>query len=161
MMRTNRLSIGVIIIILGVVILLGKLGVFTFVWNIFWPIFLLAPGLLLHLMYFTRALPAGVLVPGGILVTYSLMFFYCGIFGWSSMTYLWPGFLLGVAIGLYEYFLFSDVKPRGALIASLIVGTISIIMFGFTLMSTGAIYVIAIALILIGVFLIMRRPSTW
>jgi len=160
-MRANRLSLGIIIIVLGLIILLGKLGVFSFVWGIFWPIFVLAPGLLLHLFYFSRTLPAAALVPGGILVTYSLMFFYCGIFGWKSMTYLWPGFIFGVAVGLYEYFLFSQEKPRGALIVSLILGVVSIIFFGFSLMKTNAIYFIAIALILIGLFMILRRPKTW
>lgn len=160
-MRTNRISIGVLIIILGVIILLGKLGVFSFVWSIFWPIFILAPGLLFHLFFFTRAMPAGVLIPGGILVTYALMFFYCGIFGWHSMSYLWPGFIFGVAVGLYEFFLFSDDKPRGALVASMILGIISIVFFGFTLMTTSGIYVIAAALILIGIYLIVRRPNAW
>lgn len=160
-MRTNRVSIGLVIILLGLIILLGKLGVFTFVWSIFWPVFILAPGILFHLFYFTRALPAGVLIPGGILVTYALIFFYCAIFGWDSMTYLWPGFMLGVAIGLYEYFMFSEDKPRGPLIAAIILGVISIVFFGFTLMSTNGIYFIAIALILIGVFMIVRRPRSW
>ena len=160
-MRSNRLSLGVIIILLGVFILLGKLGVITFVWNVFWPIFVLAAGLLLHMVYFSRTMPAGVLIPGGILVTYSLMFFYCTIFGWNAMSYLWQGFIFGVAVGLYEYYMFSDDKPRGALIASLIVGAVSIVFFGFTLIQTNAIYVIAAALILIGLFMILRRPRTW
>src|SRR5690554_3461193 len=98
-MQANRMSIGIIIILLGIFILLGKLGVIAFVWSIFWPVFVLAPGILFHLFFFSRVMPAGVLIPGGILVTYSLMFFYCGLFGWHSMSYLWPGFILGVAIG--------------------------------------------------------------
>lgn len=160
-MRSNRMSLGVIIILLGIFILLGKLGVFTFVWSVFWPIFILAPGVLFHLFYFSRTMPAGVLIPGGILVTYALMFFYCTTFGWHSMSYLWPGFIFGVAVGLYEYYFFSDDKPRGALIASMIVGAVSIVFFGFTLIRTDAIYVIAAALILLGLFMILRRPRTW
>jgi len=160
-MRTNRLSLGVIIILLGIFILLGKLGVFTFVWSVFWPIFVLAPGLMFHLFFFSRTMPAGVLIPGGILVTYALMFFYCAIFGWHSMSYLWPGFIFGVAVGLYEYYMFSDDKPRGALIAAMIVGSVSIVFFGVTLIHTNAIYVIAAALILIGLLMILRRPRTW
>jgi len=160
-MRSNRLSLGVIIILLGIFILLGKLGVITFVWNVFWPILILAAGLLLHMFYFSRTLPAAALIPGGLLVTYSLMFLYCTIFGWGAMSYLWPGFIFGVAVGLYEYYMFSDDKPRGALIASLIVGSVSIVFFGFTLIRTNAIYVIAAALILIGLFMILRRPRAW
>lgn len=160
-MHANRMSIGVIIILLGIFILLGKLGVISFVWSIFWPVFVLAPGVLFHLFFFSRAMPAGVLIPGGILVTYSLMFFYCGLFGWHSMSYLWPGFILGVAIGLYEYYMFSDHKPREAWIASMILGVISVVFFGFALMNSNGIYLIAIVLILIGVFMIVRRPKSW
>ncbi len=160
-MRTNRFSLGVVIILLGIFILLGKLGVINFIWSIIWPIFILIPGLLFHMFYFTRVMPAGVLIPGGILVTISLLFFYCTIFGWDSMKYLWPGFILAVAIGLYEYYLFSDDQPQGALIAAMILGIISIVFFGMTLMATNGIYIIAIALILIGLYMILRRPKTY
>lgn len=160
-MQANRMSLGVIIILLGVFILLGKLGVISFVWSIFWPVFILAPGVLFHLFYFSRTMPAGVLIPGGILITYSLMFFYCGLFGWHSMSYLWPGFILGVAVGLYEYYMFSDEKPREAWIAAMILGVISIIFFGFSLLNSNGIYFIAALLILIGIIMIVRRPKSW
>lgn len=58
-MEKSRFSLGLIIILVGVVILLGKLGVFHFVGAIFWPIFVLAPGILFHLLFFGRLLPSG------------------------------------------------------------------------------------------------------
>ncbi len=151
---------GILIIILGVILLLGKFGVFGFLGNL-WPLFVLIPGLLFHFFFFARMLPSGVLIPGGILTVYALMFFYCNVFGWHAMGYLWPGFILGVAIGLYEFYLFSVDHPRGALLASLIVGGISVVFFGFTLLLAGGVYFIAVALIAVGLYLIYRRPRAW
>lgn len=158
-MQRNQYSLGVIIIAVGIVIILGKLGIFSFAWKILWPLMLLAPGLLFHALFFTRIMPAAVLVPGGILTTYGLMFIFCNIFGWHSMVYLWPGFIFGVAVGLYEFYFFDRQRP--IFIASLILAIISGLFFSFTLLFTGGIYIIALILILIGAFMLLKRPNTW
>ena len=150
---------GIVIILVGVLLLLGKFGVFSFMGSHLWPIFVMLPGLFFHAMFFARGWPSGILVPGGILVTYSLMFFYCNIFGWDSMAYLWPGFIAGVAIGLFEAYFFDPNKPRGTFIASSILAVISAIFFTFTLLFTVGIYLIAAALIVLGVSMIYRRPG--
>src|SRR4051794_26635383 len=123
-MAKNNYSIGLILIVLAVVLILGKLGVIGFLGNLFWPIFVLLPGAVFHLLYFGRIFPVGVLVPGGMLITYSLMFFYCNIFGWSSMGYLWPGFIFGVAVGLYELYVFSRSSARGTFTAAFVLAVI-------------------------------------
>ncbi|MFD0692780.1 LiaI-LiaF-like domain-containing protein [Paenibacillus sp. GCM10027628] len=160
-MARNSYSIGILLIAVAVVLLLGKLGVFHFIASFFWPLVLLIPGLLFHFLFFNRTLPAGVLVPGGILTTYALMFFYCNIFGWSSMSYLWPGFILGVAVGLYELHLFDHNSDRGVLIGAMVLGIIAAVFFGMTLLFKLGIYVIALLLVLAGVVLIFRRPRSW
>jgi hypothetical protein len=160
-MVRNQYSLGIMIILIGIVILLGKFGVFSFLGALFWPVFVLAPGLLFHFLFFGRVLPSGVLIPGGILTTYSLMFFFCNIFGWQAMAYIWPGFILGVAVGLYEFYLFDRHQPRGALIASIILTVIAAVFFGFTLLFSGGVYFVAIGLILLGVLLIFRNKQSW
>src|SRR3546814_5814156 len=85
-------STGLVIIILGIIILLGKAGVYQSLASLFWPIFILAPGLLLHYLFFTKTAPSPIIIPGGILLVYSLMFFFCSFFGWNHMGWLWPGF---------------------------------------------------------------------
>ncbi|MBD0379146.1 hypothetical protein [Paenibacillus sedimenti] len=160
-MARNSYSIGILLIGVAVVLLLGKLGVFHFIASFFWPLALLIPGLLFHLLFFNRTLPAGVLVPGGILTTYALMFFYCNLFGWGSMSYLWPGFILGVAVGLYELHLFDRSSDRGVLIAAMVLGIIAAVFFGMTLLFKLGIYVIALLLVLAGAALILRRPRSW
>ncbi|UJF35107.1 hypothetical protein [Paenibacillus hexagrammi] len=160
-MARNSYSIGLLLIGLAVVLILGKIGVIHFVFAFLWPVVLLIPGLLFHVLYFNRSLPAGVLVPGGILTTYALMFFYCNIFGWHATSYLWPGFILGVAIGLYEFHLFDRNSDRGVWIAAMVLGIVATICFAITLLVKLGIYVIALLLIAAGVLIISRKPRSW
>jgi hypothetical protein len=160
-MARNNYSLGFILIVVAVVLLLGKLGVFGFLGSLFWPIFVLLPGLLLHFLFFGRILPVGVLVPGGILITYALMFFYCNIFGWGSMKYLWPGFIFGVAVGLYELHIFNRNSLRGTFTASFVLAVISLVLFAIAFLFTVSIYVIALVLIAIGLIMMLRRRRSW
>lgn len=160
MSDNNKLTTGILILAAGVFILLGKLGVFSFLGKTLWPLILLIPGIVLHLWYFWRKGPAELLLPGGILTVYSILFFIVNFWGWHTFTYTWPGLLLGIAIGLYEYDYFSTVRSNGVLIAAVILGIISIVLFGFTLFSLALIYVVAGALIIGGAWLIMGRGKS-
>lgn len=160
-MSNNRYSIGIIIVAIGVILLLGKLGVFGFFWNVFWPVFVLIPGLLLHALYFSRVLPAGVLIPGGILVTQSILFFLCTIFSWNLMAYLWPGFIFAVAVGLYEYYLFEKYSPRGVLVAAIVLAVVSAVCFSMTILFSVGIYFIAFLLIAGGIYMIFNKRRSW
>lgn len=153
--------LGIGIIALGVLILMGKLGLVQFVASHFWPVFILIPGLLFHALFFYRVLPSGVLIPGAILTVISLMFFYCNFAGWDSMAWLWPGFILAVALGLYEYYLFDLHKPKGALIAAAILAIAGAVFFVITLMHGAALYIVALALIAAGIYTLARRPNAW
>jgi hypothetical protein len=160
-MAKNNYSFGLILIVLAVVLLLGKLGVIGFLGNLFWPIFILLPGILFHILFFSRILPVGVLVPGGMLVTYSILFFYCNVFGWSSMAYLWPGFIFGVAVGLYELHIFNRSNSRGVFTAAFVLAIISVVFFAIAFLFTIGIYFIAVVLIGIGLVMIVKRRKTW
>jgi hypothetical protein len=160
-MSNNRYAVGLIIVAAGIILLLGKLGVIEFLWSVFWPVLILIPGLILHALYFSRTLPSGVLVPGGILVTISVMFLLCTIFGWKLMAYLWPGFPLAVAIGLYEYYIFDRSSSRSVFVAALILAAVSAVLFGIVILSTGAIYVVALALIVAGALMIFGKRRSW
>ncbi|WP_397386624.1 hypothetical protein [Paenibacillus roseipurpureus] len=142
---------------LAVVLLLGKLGVFQLIFSFFWPLLLLVPGLLLHVFYFNRRISAGALVPGGMFITYAVMFFFCNLFGWGSMSYLWPGFLLGIAIGLYELQLFERSRDRSIWMAAMVLGGISAGFFALTVLFKLGIYVIALILVIAGLSMIFRK----
>lgn len=160
-MSNNRYTIGLLIVSAGVILILGKLGVFSFLGNMLWPIFVLLPGLVLHYLFFNRIWPSGVLIPGAMLVTYALIFFYCNVFGWQSMSYLWPGFILGLAIGLYEFYLFDRNRPRIAITASIVLALIACIFFSITILSQIGIYAIALAFIVIGIAMLISRSRSY
>jgi hypothetical protein len=160
-MARNNYSLGIVLIVIAVILLLGKLGIVGFLSHLFWPIFVFLPGLLFHMLYFGRILPVGVLVPGGLLITYSILFFYCNIFGWSSMTYLWPVFIFGVAVGLYELHIYNRSSSNAAFVAACILAVISLVFFVFAFLFTAGVYVIAFVLIGIGLLIMLKRTSNW
>ncbi|RRJ66689.1 hypothetical protein EHV15_29985 [Paenibacillus oralis] len=157
MSDNNKLMTGILILAAGIVILLGKLGFFSFLGRAFWPLLLLIPGILLHLWHFWRKGPSELLLPGAILVVYSIVFFIGIIGGWDTLKYTWPLFFLGIAVGLFEYDYFSPRRQNGMFIAALIIGAISVILLGWTLFSLSLIYVLAILLIIGGIWLIVVR----
>jgi hypothetical protein len=157
----NNYSLGLVLIVLAVILILGKIGIIGFLCSLFWPIFVLLPGIAFHALFFGRILPVGVLVPGGMLVTYALMFFYCNLIGWGSMAYLWPGFIFGVAVGLYELHIFNRNNMRGTFAAAAILAVISLVFFAIAFLFTVSIYIIALVLIGIGVVMMLRRKRTW
>lgn len=160
-MTKNNYSLGFIFIVVALILILGKIGVIGFLGSLFWPVFVLLPGVLLHVFYFGKILPLGVLVPGGMLVTYSVMFFYCNLFGWHSMVYLWPGFIFGIAVGLYELHIFNRNSQPATLKTAFILAIISLILFVISFLFAVSIYVIALILIGIGFIIILRRKRTW
>ncbi|SEB41400.1 hypothetical protein [Paenibacillus sp. GP183] len=160
-MSRNNYSIGMILIAVAVVLLLGKLGVFHFLGFLLWPLLILVPGLLLHFLFFNRVLPAGVLVPGGMLITYSLMFFFCNLFGWHAMGYIWPGFIFGVAVGLYEFYIFNRDSDRNIRTVSIVLAVLAAALFLMMILFKVGIYLIALLLVLAGILIIMRKPRVW
>lgn len=160
-MPNNKYSAGIILLIVGVVILLGKLGVFSFLGAIFWPLLVLIPGVLLHVLFFGRLVPAVMLVPGGILVVYALLFVVCNIFGWESLRYLWPIFIFGAAVGLYEYYMFGSSTPRVVFTASIALAAASALFLVLILMWSWGIYVVAVALIAAGAWMMYGKRKRW
>ncbi|GIP36677.1 hypothetical protein [Paenibacillus sp. J2TS4] len=160
-MQRNNFSVGLLLIGIAVVLILGKLGVFSFLGYVFWPLIVLAVGLGFHFLFFSKVLPSGVLVPGGMLVTYSVLFFLCNLFGWHWMKYLWPVFILGVAVGLYELYLFDRNSPRQLWLVSIILAIVSAVFFVLMFIFTGGVYFLAVLLLAAGLLMILRRPKTW
>ncbi|MBB3109029.1 hypothetical protein FHS18_001081 [Paenibacillus phyllosphaerae] len=160
-MPGNKSAIGILFLFAGAVILLGKLGLFAFIGTNFWPLFVLIPGILLHVLFFGRLLPTVVLVPGAILTVSAVIFFFCIAFGWNNMQYLWPLFILGLAIGLYEYHLFEMSHPKVAMTAAIILALIAASFFVMMLFWGFGLYLIAIAFLAVGAWLVTGRKSYW
>jgi len=160
-MSRNQYSVGILILVAGVIILLGKWGFFSFIGSVFWPLALLIPGVLLHVLFFGRLLPSVALLPAGILSTYGLLFLVCNIAGWGIMTYLWPVFILGVAVGLYEFYLFDPSNPRSAFAAAAVLAAAAGVFFLFMLLWGWGVYLIAVVLILVGAWMAFGRKFRW
>ncbi|RJE90794.1 hypothetical protein D3P07_01445 [Paenibacillus sp. 1011MAR3C5] len=161
-MPTNKYSAGIILLLAGVIILLGKIGVFGFLGAIFWPLLVLIPGVLLHVLYFGRVVPAVMLVPGGMLVVYALLFIICNIFGWDSLKYLWPMFIFGFAAGLYEYYMFGGASvPRVVFTASIALAIASVLFLVLILMWSWGIYLIAALFIAAGAWMMFGPRKRW
>ncbi|MFD0672041.1 hypothetical protein [Cohnella sp. GCM10027633] len=160
-MNRQSAAVGILVLTVGLIILLGKLGVFAFIGAVFWPLFILIPGILLHVLYFGRMLPAVVLVPGGILTVISVVLLIGNWFGWGTMKYLWPMFPFSVAVGLYEYHVFGYNRSREIWLAAVGLAAISILLFCLTIIWTWGIYLIAAGLIAVGAWLVMKRPRMW
>ena len=149
----NKYSAGIILLLAGAVILLGKWGVFGFLSSIFWPILVLISGILIHVLYFGRVLPAITLVPGGMLVVYAILFIFCNALGWSKLQYLWPLFIFGVALGMYEYYLFGSPRQRYIKTAAIGLGVASIIGLLLIALWGWGIYVVALLCLGSGLYL--------
>lgn len=65
--------------------------------------------------------------------------------------------MLGIAVGVYEYHMFESPKPEGVLLIALFLGVVSLVLLFFTLLHTGAIYVLAVLLIALGIWFISGK----
>jgi hypothetical protein len=132
----ERRFAGIILLLVGAVLAFGALGVFTVSVAYLWPLFMFVPGILFHVGFFSNPKPSrsGLLVPGGILVVFGLLFLYCNFFGWDSLESLWPFFLIGPAVGLFESYLFGG-RQFGLLIPATILTVLAVVFLGFNILS--------------------------
>ena len=158
MKRINYLF-GLLLLLIGVLLILSNFGVIEIVWDNLWPLFLLIPGMLFELGYFISRKDAGLLVPGGILTTYGLLFLVYVNYGWHLMDILWPIFPLGVAIGLFQLYLFGG-REKGLLIPVGILGVISLFFLVDSLLFIDFKLFAGILLILIGIWIIFKKIKT-
>jgi len=155
MKKINYLS-GLLLLFIGVLLILANFGVIKIGWDNLWPLFLLIPGIVFELSYFIYRKDAGLLVPGGILITYGLLFSVNVIYGWHLMENLWPIFPLGVAIGLLQLFLFGG-REKGLLIPVGILGVISLFFLINNLLFVDFRLLAGILLMLIGIWVIFKN----
>jgi len=137
MNKKSNALVGTVLIIIGGVVLLENLGILnklfgiTSLWQLVgrgWPsLFLILPGIILHYLFFSgRNRDAGLLVPGGILLVLGIVFQINMLFGGWHI--LWPGYILAVAVGLFELYYFGT-RDRGLLIPVGILGGLSLVFF--------------------------------
>ena len=151
-------------------ILLGCLLVADRIFNLdlfnayrFWPTFVIIPGLIFEIAYFVTKKAPGILVPGGILTVLGILFYFESFTDWSFSEYTWPIYLLAVAIGLFQFYLFSG-KNKGVLIPVFILTTIAVIAFACMFLNlTSQMYnsgiIIGVIFIALGIFALYKGAT--
>lgn len=152
---------GILLIVIGIILIIQKMFFIQFFsWQYFWPIFVLIPGLSFEFSYFFKRKAPGTLVPGGILTTYGILFFFETFTNWNFSDYTWPVYPLGVAIGLFQLYLHSGrnsgiLIPVSILTAVSAISFISMLMHGLSWLFQSSL-VWGGALIVVGIIILFK-----
>jgi hypothetical protein len=107
-MKKRNSLFGIILIFLGSVLLADQIYDINFLsFASFWPLFILIPGILLEVSFFSLRKEPAILVLAGLFTTTGLLFIFETSTNWQYSTETWPIYTLGLAIGLFQYYLFS------------------------------------------------------
>jgi hypothetical protein len=149
MKRNNALILwGTLFLIAGAFLILGQTGVIADYDRLILPAILLGISLAFHLQYFlSSGRNEGILVPAGILLVYGLLFLATALWD-APMNMLWPLFILGPAVGLFEMYAFSGGRS-GSMIPVFI---LTVIGGSFLLLTCRVVgnFMLVVALLLIG-----------
>lgn len=136
-MNKSTRNAGILLIAAGTILLILKsifrIEIFDFNATDFWVFIVLLVGLSFEFSYFLTGSKPGLLVPGGIITTIGLLFMFEVATNWNFSQYTWPVYILSVAVGLFQMYLFSK-REKGLLIASLIIGGISAVFMAFMIL---------------------------
>ncbi len=155
---TGKIGGGAALIIIGAFLILSNLGIvpkFGRLIGIFWPMIIIFGALMFHVGYYTNRKNVGLLVPGGILLTVGVVCQSAML--WDIWGFMWPGFILAPAVGLFELYLFGK-QSKGLLIPVGILTGLSLIFFSMTFNTLGTMarYIIPAMLIFIGVVVLTK-----
>ncbi|RJE86064.1 hypothetical protein D3P07_18435 [Paenibacillus sp. 1011MAR3C5] len=122
---------GVLLLLLGIILLLNQGETFGpgKIFAYFWPsLFVIPLGLLFHWLYFsvTERRVSGLLIPGGVLLTAGFVCQVAMLLG--NWEYMWPGFILAPAVGLFEFYWFGK-RNKWLLIPINILTVLSLLFF--------------------------------
>jgi len=160
----GRIITGASLILLGLFLLIGEFVELTWTEH-FWPIFLLLGGLLFYAGYFSgnrrRAGGEALLFPGTYLIVLGALFLLLNFIGWKFMKYLWPTFILGVAVSLWVIFLFTPAeKTAGRKTLRSNIVALTLVSAALYLMTLKAAFLWPAAIIIIGIIIIVRSLKT-
>jgi len=152
----NNIIWGFFLLIAGSILILANFGIIKINWENIWPLAILTLGLIFEFSYFVYKKDAGLLVPGGILTTYGLLFLVNSIYGWYLMENLWPIFPLGVAIGLFQLYLFGG-REKGLLVPVGILTAVSLFFLVNHYFWIDFKLIAGIILVIIGIGILIKR----
>lgn len=164
MKKTNSFW-GVVLIVVGLVVLADRYTVFELPGiGQLWPLFLLVPGLVFEASYFSTRKNPGILVPGGILTILGGLFLFEIVTKWNYVMYTWPVYLLAVAFGLIQLYIF-DKRDSGLLIPIAILVVVALSSYTSLIWGWSIVHVIRlkwifpIALIIAGIIIFIQNKK--
>jgi hypothetical protein len=145
---------GLILIVIGILILLSNFEIFDLEFGTMWIYIIILLGALFWIGFLFDRSQAGRLMPGTVLLTIGLVFYYSERGDWDPMAHLWPFFILAPAFGFYAM-VFIGKRERGLLIPA---GILTVIGLFFLLESFDYEFqlILGIALVVIGVLLLVK-----
>ncbi|HPE68445.1 MAG TPA: hypothetical protein P5560_03230 [Thermotogota bacterium] len=160
MQKASSIIFGILFITIGVLALLAVFTDFNLSWDFIWPIFVLGPGILFEISFFSgKEKDPGVLVPGGILLTVGIIMYVNVFSGWQVMEFLWPLFIAAPAVGLFQLYWFGK-REKGLLIPVGILSVISLIFLTGNLSRVSFFrFLLPAGLILVGLYLLLKTFS--
>jgi hypothetical protein len=121
----KNIVFGLLLIFIGLLLFAGIFLHVNFItMHYLWPLFVLIPGLLFELSYFIERRAPGILIPGGILMTIGLLFFFEVFTNWSFSSNTWPVYIISVAVGFYQYYFFAG-RSGGILFTAVLLTVIA------------------------------------
>lgn len=161
-MKINKVFWGLLLIILGVVGIFNRMfGINIISIRNLWSLFILLPGLCFEYSYFYTKRNPGLLVPGGILTTIGVLFIFETFTGWRFAGYTWPIYILAVAIGLFQLYLFGGRQKALLIPVGILTFIAAICFFGITFGNLihiiGKTIIVPIILLLIGVYILFKK----
>ncbi|ORX23576.1 hypothetical protein BVF91_05170 [Thermoanaerobacterium sp. PSU-2] len=157
--------IGIVLILLGLIYLNDNLGLLsrygiTLDMSNIWPLFILIPGIMMEVSYLKQRKNPEILVPGGILTSMGIIFYFDIFTNWIYSEYTWPLYILSVAIGLFQLYIVSrDFVLMGLVMvitAAVILSYVSILYNQFSIVWLNPNLIISIMIILLGLALVIR-----
>lgn len=154
-MNQKLMSIsGLSLIIFGVILLLPQFFKFDFKVSIYWPLSIGILGLMFFVTYFVnKDKLAGVLFVGLLMLSLCAIFLYSTLEGWHVWTVIAPAPLFAIALSLYLTYVIDRKHPYKMLVASLTLGTLSLLAFFILAIVFNETIWLGIALIISGVLL--------
>lgn len=157
MKHSNR-GLGIILLIIGIVMLLNNIEIIKFNIELFWPLFMIIPGIMFHLAFFngkSQDNPA-VLMPAAVLSIYGLYFLFSILTNWQFSHMMWPIIPMGIGVGFYEMYYFAGKKRQHG-IAALSVISLSILAFVIDTFNLNFHYLLPILLIVAGIIIVSQN----
>ncbi|MGV8983739.1 LiaF transmembrane domain-containing protein [Clostridium sp.] len=161
-MKKPNALFGIVLIFFGSILLADQIyDIDFFNFYNFWPLFILVPGILLEISFFSLKKDPAILVLGGIFTTTGLLFIFETSTNWKYSTETWPIYTLGLAIGLFQYYLFSK-KKNSLLTVIFLLAFVSI--FSFAINFLGDVYtwltyglLLPCLIIIIGIYVLLKN----